>query len=134
MSRFVLLLLTIGLTVSGIGVAGAAGSGTDREKELLGEIEKLRTRVAVLEARLKAVEARPKQPIEPPSPPLTLQWAPSTPRGTVPLFAPSSDRLPDGTVEREFNGMTYYIMPIASTDADESRLSRTAPVLASPAR
>lgn len=129
MSRTVLTLLAVALVISGIGVAGAAGGDSDRERELLAEIEKLRTRVEALEERLKALEARPTKPVEPPAPPMTFRWAPPVPPGGSPRFyAPTPERLPDGTVEREFNGMMYYIMPIANAPT----FSTTAPVLASP--
>lgn len=130
MSRLVLTLLALGFVISGIGVAGAAGGNADREQELLAEIAKLRQRVEVLEEKLKALEARPAKPVEPPAPPMTFQWAPAIPPDAVPPYAPTPDRLPDGTVEREFNGMKYYIMPIANAPT----FSTTAPVLASPKR
>jgi len=124
-SRLVLSLLAVGLIIFGIGAAGAAGDDSDREKELRAEIAKLRQRIKVLEDRLKALESQSAKPTEPP---MTFRWAPSLPSPTVQPYAPSPDRLPEGTIEREFNGMKYYIIPIA--DIDDPALNRTAPVLA----
>ena len=135
MSRFILGALAVALLVSGIGVAGAAGDGSDREKELLGEIAQLQKRVEVLEEKLKALEARSAQPSERSTPPMTFRWAPAIPPGIVPQLTPESpNRLPSGTIEREFNGMKYFIMPIADSDTGPSTIAAPTLAPALPAR
>lgn len=135
MSRVLLALLAVGLLISGIGVAGAASGDSNREQELLAEVAQLRKRVAVLEEKLKTLEARPAQAPEVPAPPMILDWTPSPPSVAVPRFnPPDPNRLPSGTIEREFNGMTYYIMPIDQSSARPSRIAQPVLAPASPER
>ncbi|MBA3314393.1 MAG: hypothetical protein H0T47_14040 [Planctomycetaceae bacterium] len=130
MSRLVLTLLAVGLVVSGIGVAGAGGGKTDREKELLAEIKSLRQRVEALEEKLKNLEAgtptlkldmSPAEPFAPPHQPDGNLWR---------LPQPPASFLPNGSVQREFNGMTYYVIPITGSGGNAATAST---IIAEPA-
>jgi hypothetical protein len=125
MSRVLLASLAVGLLISGIGVAGATSGNSDREKELLTEVAQLRKRVELLEEKLKTLEARPAQAPELPAPPMNLNYTPSPPAMVVPLLDQTSpNRLPSGTIEREFNGTPYYIIPIHNTGGNAASPAR----------
>lgn len=72
---------------------GAAFPG--RQDDLAKQVEELKKQVAALEQKVASLESRLQK--------LTL---------TIPQAFPELKQLPKGWEKREFNGMSYYIIPI----------------------
>ncbi len=138
MKRTGLLLIigaVAGLAVLSVGaVAPVPSSESSEIKQLKKEVEALRQRVDSLEERLK-------EDLIPPTPKDSQRRSPfivpapkdgrRTPGFVIP--APGSGRVPPHWREFEFNGMTYYIVPIDNPSKSASEAGKQVPPSPSPA-
>jgi hypothetical protein len=133
------LLLIIG-AVAGLAVlsTGAVAPVPSPESS---EIKQLKKEVEALRQRVDSLEERLKEDLIPPTPKDGGRRSPfivpapkdgrRTPGFVIP--APGSGRVPPHWREFEFNGMTYYIVPINNTSSSASEASKQVPPSPSPA-
>ena len=136
MSRRAWTFLGLGGLAAGLSVAAAAGPlEAERPADLSAEVRALRERVETLEKQLGALESGgltvtiPPQAAQTLPPPpggglAPLQFAPQVP-------APLPGDMPPGTQRREFNGMSYYLIPIA--EGGSAATGQATQTLATPA-
>lgn len=121
MSRRTWSIASVGVALVGTVAAFGAAGAPSSEASLADEVKSLRTQVEQLENRLKALESAAPR-ITATLPPKG-QFQPLLPEAMGPnrvqLAVPAD--LPPGTVQREFNGMTYYVMPIRESADSPSR-------------
>lgn len=120
-------MIGISIVLTSTVAAMGAAAMPAKETTLEDEVAMLRKRVEELESRLRAIESAP--------PRITLPR--SLPHPPVPSphkfdrwreFAPRN--LPRGTEQREFNGMTFYVIPVqndaAAGTAESPTIARSA--------
>jgi len=138
MKRASLLLIVgavAGLAVLGVGaVAPVPAPESSEIRQLRKEVETLRQRVDALEERLKEnlipptpEDGKRKSPFIVPAP----KDGRRTPGFVIP--GPGSGRVPPHWREFEFNGMTYYIVPINNTSKSVGEAGKQVPPGPSPA-
>jgi len=103
----------IAIFVGICGIFTAAGfrvyAETDDSEGGSGEIAELKKHMSSLEERIKSIEKRLEDgTIITVTPPVQ----PDAPAVTIPMILPRQQRLPRGSVRREFNGIPFYIVPI----------------------
>lgn len=102
-----LLLRAIGITLLLFATASAGpGVAPGQEKPEAG-LEALQKQVAALEAKVAALEKQIEK----------LSFS-------IPKSFPDLKQLPKGWERREFNGMTYYIIPINQDQKKEAAVIR----------
>ena len=127
------LLLIIGV-VAGLAVLGAgavapvSSPGSSEIRQLKKEVETLRQRVGALEERLKEdllvpgpKDGRRRSPFIIPAP----KDGRRAPGFVIP--APGSGQVPPHWREFEFNGMTYYVVPINNASKAAGEASKEVP-------
>lgn len=134
MSRRVWAWLGFGVVAAGLGSAAVAEPReAAKPADLAAEMETLRGTVKTLESRLEALEHR-LGAVEQGTP--RVLWRPDPaapqawPRSGIDAAAPTN--LPPGADRREFNGLTYYVMPVAGSG--EGGAVVATPLVATPAR
>jgi hypothetical protein len=71
-------------------------------RDLSVENAQLQLKNRSLKLQLKRLQERRPVSVIPPAPP-------------QPGLAPQGDRLPEGSVQREYNGITYYVIPLSGS-------------------
>ncbi|MCL5280326.1 MAG: hypothetical protein M1376_10515 [Planctomycetes bacterium] len=138
MKRAGLLLIigvVVGLAVLSVGaVAPVPAPESSEIKQLKKEVETLRQRVDALEERLKEdllvpapKEGRRGSPFIIPAP----KGGRRAPGFVIP--APGSGQVPPHWKEFEFNGMTYYIVPIDNAHKPAAEVEKQTPPNETPA-
>ena len=118
----VVVLSALGLLL--LAPPAGADAPTAREQALSRENAELKSQVDALRAEVRALrDALRTRPGALVVPPADLKGLPDglkiIPRATVPATTPAlpSDSMPQGTVRRQFNGATVYIIPLAPEGA-----------------
>ncbi|HEY7117998.1 MAG TPA: hypothetical protein VH475_15530 [Tepidisphaeraceae bacterium] len=86
---------------------GATAAVPDELTQLRADVAKLNERVAALEKEIAALKARPQA-----AGTITLVPTPTVPGAGQPVQPPGGLKMPQGSVEREFNGVRYYVVPL----------------------
>jgi hypothetical protein len=102
----VALCVVIFLGTGGVTAAAAAAAGPDDVTQLRADVAKLNERVAALEKELAALKART------PAGTITLVPTPAVPVPAQPVQGGGGLKMPEGSVEREFNGIRYFVVPL----------------------
>jgi hypothetical protein len=126
MRRRTWALLGLGVTVVGIAAAGP-------KEDIAAEVKALRKQVQALEKRLKALESASSPVMTLPVPNGEPQTVPA-PGGLTELWGrddPSRD-LPPGSVRKEINGMSYYVVPIRGASGGATTVNPAAPTFTAP--
>jgi len=129
MSRRVWTLLGIGAIAVGLASSATAEpQEATKPNDLAAEVKALREKVAALEARLEAVEGgTPRVHREDGGLRLIPEWQTVPPSQSV-----RPTEFPPGTQERQFNGLTYYLMPVDG--AGDVPVAAEVPVVTAPTR
>ena len=109
-STFVAL---IALCVLATPLPLSAEDGGTGQRDLARENVELKAQVETLKAQIKALQAKLRAQNELQSIPYRI--APTQP--SAPAIVPPSDGMPNGTVRREFNGSTIYVIPLRTEPA-----------------
>jgi hypothetical protein len=96
-----LVLVLAGVVVAGLATTAVIGAAANESGAKPSRFEQLLERVERLEARVAELEKQTRVLVVP------RATAPAKPRG----------RVPEGWVEKEFNGVPYYIVPCDEKDA-----------------
>lgn len=121
-------LLGLGILVAGIAAAGPAD---ESKQDLAAEVQALRKQVQALEKRLKTLESASSSVITLPAPNRDPDYlpAPGGPADAWRIESPTRD-LPPGSVRKEFNGSSYYVIPIGETGGSPAKPAVLAPAAA----
>ena len=86
----------------------SADEGGTGQRDLARENVELKAQVETLKAQIKALQAKLRAQNELQSIPYRI--VPTQPSAPAPV--PPADGMPNGTVRREFNGSTVYVIPL----------------------
>jgi hypothetical protein len=87
--------------------------------DLVLQLQDLKAEIRMLKARITGLEAKQRQherehSVRQPG----IQLQPEIP---PPSIVPAYPQMPKGSVRKEINGMTYYIIPLQNQNANKSR-------------